>query len=63
MKRGGRLVISLGLGLLGALVVVWARIQTLRLTEGEALVALWPAWLLAAALLLAAAWLLNGVRS
>ncbi len=63
MRRGGRLVIGIGCGALAMLVILWGRAQTLRLTEGESLIALWPVWLLAGALAPAAAWLLYGVSA
>jgi hypothetical protein len=62
MKRGGRLVIAIGCILLAFAVAIWARLQTVNLTEGQALTALWPAWLIVGGLAIGAAWLLRGVQ-
>jgi hypothetical protein len=62
MKRGGRLVIGIGCLLLAFLVAVWGRVQTINLTEGEALIAMWPAWLIVIGLALGALWMLRGVQ-
>ena len=58
MRHGspaGRLVLSLGLVLLAAVVIIYGRARAWHLTEGEALIAYWPYWLLAVALVIASA--------
>lgn len=59
MRRGGRLVLGIGLLILAALIGLWGRIVGWQLTEGELFVALWPAWLLALGLVAVAGWLLG----
>jgi hypothetical protein len=57
VRRGsaGRTIVSIGLVLLAVVVVIRGRVLAFAMTEGEALVALWPYWLLAAVLLVASA--------
>lgn len=59
LSRGGRLVLAIGLILLVFAIIGWARGQALHLTEGEAFLAFWPAWLVAALLAFIAGWLLG----
>lgn len=59
MSRGGRLVLGIGLALLALAVTARLRWLGWRLTEGELLVAYWPAWLLVVALVAGAAVLLG----
>lgn len=62
MKRGGRLILSIGMGLLGIVIVAFLRFRYIYLTEGELFVAFWPAWLIVAGLFIAAIVLLRGVK-
>jgi hypothetical protein len=58
-QRTGRRVLLIGLLLLALAITVRARLLTWHLTEGEALVTLWPHWTIAALLLVAASLLLR----